>query len=63
MSWNLKWAWTSICTADCLYRLERNSAETTGRKRVNYNYDWMFKPGAMKQVAEMLMVLVRIIIC
>ncbi|SYX36660.1 Glycerophosphoryl diester phosphodiesterase precursor [Escherichia coli] len=19
---------------------------------VNYNYDWMFKPGAMKQVAE-----------
>ncbi|STM08392.1 glycerophosphodiester phosphodiesterase [Escherichia coli] len=27
----------------------RNSRMEAG---VNYNYDWMFKPGAMKQVAE-----------
>ena len=30
-------------------KLRRKSRTVVG---VNYNYDWMFKPGAMKQVAQ-----------
>ncbi len=53
MSWNPKWA-SNINLVQLIAYTDWNETQQKqpDGKWVNYNYDWMFKPGAMKQVAE-----------